>query len=124
MWGVLGLAIIVATGFAWFRLINAVAIPRNRSAFLMAFGAGAVLGIFSIIQGSSWLGSVSGGIAAVLGTMFLFLRAQSAQKPNTPAVAVGDRMLAFSAPDENGEDFDLSVLRGKPYLLKFFRGHW
>ena len=26
--------------------------------------------------------------------------------------------------DEEGRRFDLSALRGRPFLLKFFRGHW
>jgi len=40
------------------------------------------------------------------------------------AVRVGGPILDFSAPDENGEPFALASLRGRPYLLKFFRGHW
>ena len=59
-----------------------------------------------------------------MSTIFPALRLQSRQQPNRPAVAVGEPMLLFSAPDENGVDFDLSSLNGKPYLLKFFRGHW
>ena len=35
-------------------------------------------------------------------------------------------MLVASDSDEEwlAETVDLSILRGKPYLLKFFRGHW
>ena len=124
MWGLIGLGIVIASGVVWFRRINAVAIPRNRLPFQVAFAVGALLGVFAIVQGEGLLGMISGGIAAFSGTMFLLLRLQSSQKPNEPVVSVGDPILAFSALDENGAEFDLSTLQGKPYLLKFFRGHW
>ena len=38
--------------------------------------------------------------------------------------AVGAPILDFEAPDAEGEPFDLATLRGRPFLLKFFRGHW
>ena len=31
---------------------------------------------------------------------------------------------AFSLTDHRGEAFSISELAGKPFLLKFFRGHW
>ncbi len=79
---------------------------------------------FFVMHAYLGLGSIAGGIAALLGFAFLGLRPQSSQKPKRPAVEVGGPILGFSAPDENGVDFDLSNLKGKPYLLKFFRGHW
>jgi peroxiredoxin len=33
-------------------------------------------------------------------------------------------VVSFSAPDADGREFDLSSLAGRPFLLKFFRGHW
>ena len=124
MLGILGLAIVLAAGLRWFSLMKQVAIPRNRAAYLAAFTVGGGLGVAAIAQGAGWVVSIAGGFAAFGGFMFLALRAQSAQKPNRPAVEIGGPILAFSAPDENGVDFDLSNLKGKPYLLKFFRGHW
>ncbi len=124
MLGILGLAIVLAAGVRWFQLMKQVAIPRNRVPFLAVFASGAGLGLLAIAQGTGWLGSIAGGIAALLGFAFLGLRAQRCVKPKRPAVEVGGPILGFSAPDENGVDFDLSNLKGKPYLLKFFRGHW
>jgi cytochrome oxidase Cu insertion factor (SCO1/SenC/PrrC family) len=37
---------------------------------------------------------------------------------------LGGLAAGFAIPDERGEPFDLASLRGRPYLLKFFRGHW
>ncbi len=123
MLGLAGLAIVATTMFLWFRLSQNVAVPRNRVAYFVGFLGGGLLGLAAVFQGG-FLSMISGGLAAAAGFTFSALRLQSAQNPNQPAVAVGDPMLLASAPDENGADFELSTLRGKPYLLKFFRGHW
>jgi cytochrome oxidase Cu insertion factor (SCO1/SenC/PrrC family) len=122
--GVLAFGIVVVTGVAWFRLIKAVRIPSNRLAFFAAMGVGVVLGIAAFGQGTGVLGGLAAGFAILAGGVFLGLRLQSTQDAREPAVRVGGRILDFSAPDERGEPFDLASLRGRPYLLKFFRGHW
>ena len=119
-----GLVIVVATGVRWFQLIQNVAIPRNRVGFHLAFAGGAVLGLVGAITGTSWLSTIVGGLAAVAGSMMPLLRLQSGQKSAEPTLSVGEPILAFTALDENGVAFDLASLKGKPYLLKFFRGHW
>ena len=123
MLGLLALAIVAATAWNWFQLIERVAIPRNRIGFHALFLSAGLLGVVAISQGGFF--STAFAIPAVaVGFGFPALRLQSRQQPNAPAVAIGGEMLALTAPDENGVDFDLSSLRGKPYLLKFFRGHW
>ena len=122
--GWIGLAIVIATGWLWMRLIRDVAVPRRRAPYLASFLAGGILGLVAIIQGDSLSGSIAGGIALAIALVFSLLRSFSAQKRTEPAVAVGDPILAFSAPDETGADFDLTSLAGRPFLLKFFRGHW
>lgn len=124
MSGILGLVIVGVTFAIWFRLMQQVAIPRNRLPFEIAIVIGVVAGLVGVFGSGGWLGSLTGGLAAFAGSIFLLLRLQSGQKSNDPAVAVGGPILAFSAPDASGEDFDLAKLSGKPYLLKFFRGHW
>ena len=37
---------------------------------------------------------------------------------------VGAPIIDFTALDDRAVPFELGSLRGKPYLLKFFRGHW
>ncbi len=109
MLGLLALIVVAATVYNWLQLIQRVAIPRDRRAWFAVFLAGGALGVIAIAQGGFF------------STLF---RLQSRQQPNRPAVAVGDPMIPFVAPDEHGNDFDLASLSGKPYLLKFFRGHW
>lgn len=115
----------VATAWArWFRLMNRVRIPLDRTGFLAVNGLGAVLGIVALVAGTSLGGGVLAAIGILGGLMFLGLAAQSAQANVTPAIRVGEPILDFAAPDEAGKTFDLASLRGKPFLLKFFRGHW
>lgn len=123
MLGVLALAIVGGTGWLWYRLIQDVAVPRNRTPYLAAFVAGGVLGVAAIFQGG-FVGILTGGVAALGGLGFSALRLVSGQAPNEPAVKVGEKMLSIVAPDETGAEFDLASLTGRPYLLKFFRGHW
>lgn len=123
MLGLLALVIIIATGWNWFQAIENVAIPRLRIGYHALFLTGGLLGLYAISEGG-FVSTLAAIPAVAVGFLFPALRLQSRQQPNRPAVVVGGSMLDFSAPDENGVDFDLSSLRGKPYLLKFFRGHW
>jgi peroxiredoxin len=55
---------------------------------------------------------------------FLGLSAASGQAKVAPAIAVGGSTIDFTASDDQGQPFALASRRGKPFLLKFFRGHW
>jgi len=122
--GWLAAAITGLAGVLWFRRIAAVRVPENRAGFTTAFAAGLVLGAAALASGAGWLGGVPAGFALVGSATFLGLRLQSRQQARAPAVSVGGRILDFRAPDADGRSFDLASLRGRPYLLKFFRGHW
>ena len=108
----------------WMRRINQVRIPRDRRAFTAACGGGAVLGIAAFVAGTGIVGGIAAVLGILAGGMFVGLRALSRQDAPTPAIAVGGAILDFSALDDSGQVFELSSLRGKPLLLKFFRGHW
>lgn len=116
--------VVVATGVVWFRRLNAVRIPENRNAFNIAMAAGVLLGVASLVAGPGLLGGVGAVIALVGGGAFLGLGAASKMDSKEPAVKVGAKILEFTAPDDQGAPFELAKLRGKPFLLKFFRGHW
>lgn len=109
---------------AWFYLLNQVRIPANRRPVLVAHGVGLVLGIAALVLGANVIGSVLAGVAILGSASFLGLAAQAGQAPNEPAVAVGGTVIDFTLPDHEGKPFDIATLRGKPFLLKFFRGHW
>jgi cytochrome oxidase Cu insertion factor (SCO1/SenC/PrrC family) len=120
----LALATALATGAEFMRRMRAVAIPRNRIAFDLAWGAALALGVAAFVQGVGIAAGLAAGLACALGGLMLLLRLQSAQAANLPRVAVGGPILDFRAPDEDGRPFSLASLSGRPFLLKFFRGHW
>jgi len=121
-WLALAVALAALTEFA--RRVRAVAMPQRRTPFDLAFAAALGLGLAAFARGTDLVGSVAAGVACLSGGVFLAMRLQSAQAPNRPAVAVGHPILGFTAPDEHGQPFALDSLHGRPFLLKFFRGHW
>jgi hypothetical protein len=119
-----GLAVLVLTTVTWFRLAIAVAIPNNRTAFLMLWAFAAVLGVSSFFsENPDWLSGILGTLATVggIGLLFLYmLRKQGVGEP----ISVGDKMPEFTAVDEKGLTFESTTTAGSPILVKFFRGHW
>ena len=87
-------------------------------------GLGVVCGLGALTEGAGAAGGTAATLAILGGGLFLGLRLQSGQDARVPAVKVGEPILEFSALDDRGEPFHLSSMRGEPYLLKFFRGHW
>ena len=122
--GLAGAAMVVGAGARWLRLMNQVRIPANAGGHLVANGVGALLGVTAFVLGTSFAGGIAAGLAVLGGIAFIGLWAASGQPRVTPAVAVGDGIIDFVATDDEGRPFALANLRGKPFLLKFFRGHW
>ena len=108
----------------WWRAIQAVSLGPSRSRILGGFGVAFVLGFAAWWHGPGWVGGAGAALGMLLSGLFLGLAAVSTQAANEPTVRVGGPMLAFSALDDSGERFASETLGGKPYLLKFFRGHW
>lgn len=118
------LAVVLATGALWMQRIRRVAVPKRRAGFLSAFGFGALLGVAALASHPGWLGGAVALVAVVTGAVMPLLRLGSRQLAARPTVRVGEAMRAFVAVDDEGRAFDSVVLAGRPYLLKFFRGHW
>ena len=122
--GLLALLVVAGAATLWFRAARDVRLPTNRTGFVLAWAAGALLGLLAFVQGPGWVGGVPAFLAVLAGGFLLFTVAISRQQAAPDAVTVGSRLPDFVAPDENGERFELSSTRGRPLLLKFFRGHW
>jgi len=106
------------------RSVRRVDVGARRGA-LNGLALGAVgFGIAAFLSGPGLLGGVLAGLGTLVGAIFLVLTVQAPQSQQAPAVAVGGRLLDFTAPDENGKPFSLESLHGRPVLIKFFRGHW
>lgn len=121
---ILAFALVLGTALIWFRLLKTVALPENRTGFVICMAAGVCLAIAGLVQGSGLLVGLLSGFAIVLGGMFMLLVLISAQKGGSGSLQEGSPLFAFSAPDHQGNTFDSSSVDGKPLLLKFFRGHW
>jgi len=122
--GLLALLVGTATTALWFHSALALRLPRNRSAFVVGWLAGAALGLASLFGEPGWAGG-SAAVLAIAGGCFLtFTVAVSRQQVGEDAIEVGDILPDFDAPDEHGAIFEAASLAGRPVLLKFFRGHW
>lgn len=124
LFALLAAAILLAFGGRWLMLMRAVRIPADVRPYLAATIAAAVLGVAAFAAGVGPLGGVAAALAIVAGIAFPALYAGSGQSSRPPAVSVGGPVIDFAAGDDAGAPFELASLRGRPFLLKFFRGHW
>jgi hypothetical protein len=122
--GFLALALMAQAGFLWLRLIREVRVGERRPWVLFIVLAAIGLGVLAFANRPGVLGGSAAGLALGLGALFLALQGLGRQARRTPAVALGRPILDFTAPDAEGHPFALASLRGRPLLLKFFRGHW
>jgi len=122
--GVAAFLVVAGAIVLWGRRIKRVEIPKNRMGFVACWIGGAALGVFALTQGPGWLGGIPAGIAAAAGIFFSVLVYISPQRVAQDAVQVGESLRGFTAQSENGDDFSIASVAGKPMLLKFFRGHW
>lgn len=118
------LAIALGAGAVWFRRAFAVNLPEDRTGFVVVMAVAAALGVAAFVQGTGWLGGMAAGLAIGFGCVFLLTAAIGDQKGGSGKFQIGKPVPNFTAPDEDGEIFDLASLAGNPLLLKFFRGHW
>jgi len=124
LYGIIALLIVILTLAVWFQKVKAVRLTRVRFHYFSAWIIGALLGVYAITTGAGWIGTVPAVLAIALGFGFPLFRLGSNQGDHKPAVSVGDQIIDFTLPDDAGNAFSLASLKGKPFLLKFFRGHW
>ncbi len=123
-YGIAAAFIVVATMVVWFQRIKAVRVPKVRFPYFSLMILGGILGVYAFVAGAGLFGKLPAGLAIVIGFVFPAFRLGSAQGEHKPAVNVGDPIIDFTAVDDSGNEFSLASLRGAPFLLKFFRGHW
>lgn len=122
--GFVALAVAILTMVLWFRLVNQVAIPEDRTLFVVAFLTAAGLGVAAFVIGTRWFGGVPAILAIAAGLFLPFTVAISRQQVAENPIRVGDTIPVFTALDDKGERFRSGDLDGSPVLIKFFRGHW
>ena len=122
--GFLSTVIAITTTIVWFRLASQVAIPEDRTLFVIAFLLAPVAGIAAFLLGARWYGRVASIPGIVIGLFLPFTVYISPQQAAANPIQVGDQIPYFAAIDDNGARFSSDVLAGTPVLIKFFRAHW
>jgi hypothetical protein len=122
--GFASLAAVVATLGFWFRGIERVALRGRRGQVLGVMISALGAALIALTWHPGWLGGGAAVLALLLSSIFLALAGLSRQERRHPTVGVGDPMLEFDAVDAEGSTWSSASLAGRPYLLKFFRGHW
>ena len=119
-------AVIAAvTARYWFYLTAEVALPTDRTGFVIVFLSAAALGVYALIKRTSWLGAIPAVFAIVVGAFLPFTVSISTQIVERDSVIeVGDSMPQFTSIDGQGQAFDSASLNGHLVLIKFFRAHW
>ena len=122
--GGVALALALGAGALWFLRMRQVRTGEVRRLVIGGNAVAALLAIAAFAAGPGLAGGVAAGLALVFSGVFLALQPLSPQRRVAPRVRVGERILGFQAVDDAGELFSLERLHGRPFLLKFFRGHW
>lgn len=117
-------ALTAGAGVYWFSLVKRVALGEHRWLVNVVMAGGAVLGLLALGQGTGVAGGVLAGASVAVGALYFGLLALAGQSTQRPAVAIGERMPEFTAPDHEGKPFSFASLAGHPVLIKLFRGHW
>lgn len=120
--GLVAMVLVLGTTAVWSYLAFKANMPKSLAPFGILWSTGFALGAYALVQGTESRGSAITAVA--LGGMLLFFLSTGRQKSGGGAIAVGDRLPEFSAPDENGDLFHSSSLAGSAVVLKIFRGHW
>ena len=123
--GIFAFILALLTVVLWFYLTSQVALPNDRSGFVIAWVVSASLAVFALIKGTTLLGGVPPTLAIIVSSFLTFTIYISPQKVEMASVIkVGDIIPPFRAVDDSGGRFDSKSLNGHLVLIKFFRAHW
>lgn len=123
--GLFAAVLAASTAWYWFQLTRQVALPEDRTGFVVAFLSSVFLGVMAFVKRTGWLGAIPPVFAIVVG---LFLPATMMISEQVVArdvaIDVGETMPRFKSVDDRGAEFDSRSLNGHLVLIKFFRAHW
>jgi hypothetical protein len=114
---------LAAWGVYW-RLIFSMRVPRKPRGFQFVMAVSSALAIAALFGRPGWAGASVAAVSLLASSMFLFTSVMSAVPRAVPTVTVGEPILSFAGLDADGATFESAALAGRPFLLKFFRGHW
>lgn len=119
-----GLLLVGGSIALWLRWLRRVDLEGRRPLAYGLIAVGAVCAAAVLATGPGLAAGLLAGAALLLAAAWAVLGALAHQSRQAPAVAVGEPLPDFVAPDSRDEPFRIADLRGHPVLLKLFRGHW
>ena len=90
-----------------------VAIPEDRTLWVIAFLLAPVLGIASFVVGTRWFGGIPAVLGALIGVFLTATIAISKQEVAENPIKVGDTIPAFAAVDDDGSDSSQTPWRAR-----------
>jgi len=117
-------AVVAGAWISYWPRIKAHTVPRKPRVWQAAMIGGVGLALSAFVMGPGLGGGVAAAAAIIAAAFFLFSSFNSRMPAVVPKVKLGGRYADFSTSDLDAKPFRLSALEGKPFLLKFYRGHW
>ena len=116
--GIGALTLAILTTALWFYLTRQVALPDDRSGFVLAWIFSSSLGILALIKGTSLTGGVPSAFAIIVSSFLTFTVYISPQKVDVVSVIkVGDIIPQFQAVDDRETIFESKSLNGHLVLI-------
>jgi len=108
----------------YFVVINKEKVPVEVGPFRAVMALGMLLSSVGLWLAPGALIGALFGINVGMGVGIFWLLTQRKLPDGHLIASLGQPMPALSAPDDTGAPFDLSDLKGKRVMVKFFRGSW
>jgi peroxiredoxin len=126
----IGFAVVFGAIILYFRTNPRGTVPEKVGGFATKLAIGVALSAMGLYLGATGesnaglLVYIPSALGILFGVFILWVLTQRKTPLGEIKVAVGDKVLPFSAVTSQGTSFDSNELDGKRTLLKFFRGGW
>ena len=130
IWSVGGVLIVSIGWLAYLARIPGERVPEKPTGTALVMGIGTAASLVPLLhavvhhQSPAALAVLAAAVSAGLAGFFLWLLREAQLPDGALAVAVGDRLLPFSAADTQGGRQGPADWEGRRVLFKLFRGHW
>ena len=123
--GIISLALSLGVTAFWFTLARRLALPNDRTGFVLLWLVSVGVGVIALIEGTNFIGGFPPVVAISISSLLIFTVYVSPQTvESSHIIKVGDFIPSFQATDDKNQIFDSTSLRGHLVLIKFFRAHW